>query len=83
MKSTDELIALVKKMKAGDEVQLNYYRDGNPWSVKVKLTTYKELSGERKAPAKKKEEEKGEKKKQEPREEPAPKKEEPKKEKTQ
>ena len=78
MKSTDELIALVKKMKAGDEVQLNYYRDGNPWSVKVKLTTYKELSGERKAPLKKKEE----KKKQEPTEEPAPKQEEPEKEKT-
>jgi serine protease Do len=82
LKSTDELIALVKKMKAGDEVQLNYYRDGNPWSVKVKLTTYKELSGERKAPVKKKEEEKEEKKKQGPTEEPAPKKEEPKKEKT-
>jgi len=57
MKSTDELIALVKKMKAGDEVHLNYYRDGNPWSVKVRLTTYKELSGERKTPEKKKEEE--------------------------
>ena len=86
MKSTDELIALVKKMKAGDEVQLNYYRDGNPWSVKVKLTTYKELSGERKAPAKKKEpkkeEKKEEKKKQEPKEDPAPKKGETKKEKT-
>lgn len=51
--STEDMIKLVKNFKAGDEVSLNYHRDGEAQSAKVTLTSFRELSGE---PEEKKEE---------------------------
>lgn len=73
VKTTAELIKTVKGKKAGDEVAVDFHRDGKPQSVKAKLTSFKDLSGQGQAPKKeeqpKKQQDEGQKKK------PAPKKE--------
>lgn len=53
VKSPEELIKLVKSFKAGDEVMLDFLRDGKVKSAKAKLASYKSLMEPKKAPAKK------------------------------
>ena len=55
VKSPEELVNLVKGMKSGDEVNINYHREGKARSAKVTLTSYRALMEGEKAPAKKSE----------------------------
>ena len=54
VKTPDELVKLVKAMKAGDEVDIAYHREDKARSAKATLTSYQSLMEGGKAPAKKK-----------------------------
>ncbi|MFT6380159.1 MAG: serine protease Do [Akkermansiaceae bacterium] len=53
VKSPEELVKLVKTMKAGDEVKVDFLREGEAKSTKAKLVGFQSLMDPKKAPAQK------------------------------
>ncbi len=70
VKSVEQMIKLVKAKKAGDEVKVDYQRDGEESTAKVKLVRYRDFMKGSESPAEKAEpkKEKPEQKKEKPKE---------------